>query len=51
MNALLKVLEDTPKHAVILLVVENRESLIETVHSRSIDMFSQKKRIIDTPYQ
>lgn len=51
MNALLKVLEDTPKHAVILLVVENRESLIETIHSRSIDMFSQKKRIIDTPYQ
>lgn len=41
MNALLKVLEDTPEHAIILLVVDNREALLETIHSRTIDLFSQ----------
>jgi DNA polymerase-3 subunit delta' len=47
MNALLKVLEDTPRHAIILLVVSDRESLLETIHSRTIDLFRSEIRIID----
>lgn len=45
MNALLKVLEDTPEHAVILLVVADREALLDTIHSRTIDLFRQSRRI------
>lgn len=51
MNALLKVLEDTPEHAVILLVVADRESLLDTIHSRTIDLFRQSRRIIDDTHR
>lgn len=47
MNALLKVLEDTPEHAIILLAVSNREALLETIHSRTIDLYRQAHRLID----
>jgi hypothetical protein len=47
MNALLKVLEDTPEYAIILLVVSDRESLLDTIHSRTIDLFRPSRRIID----
>jgi DNA polymerase III, delta subunit len=47
MNALLKVLEDTPRHAIILLVVSDREALLETIHSRTIDLFRSERRLID----
>lgn len=33
-NAILKTLEDCPVYAIILLVVEHHESLLETIHSR-----------------
>lgn len=51
MNALLKVLEDTPEHAVILLVVSDRESLLDTIHSRTIDLFRRSRRIIDDTHR
>ena len=51
MNALLKVLEDTPRHAIILLVVGDREALLETIHSRTIDLFRQERRIIDRAHE
>lgn len=51
MNALLKTLEDTPEHAVILLVVSDRESLLDTIHSRTIDLFRQSRRIIDDTHR
>jgi DNA polymerase III delta prime subunit len=47
MNALLKVLEDTPTHAIILLVVSDRETLLETIHSRTIDLFRSGRRFVD----
>jgi len=51
MNAFLKVLEDTPEHAVILLVVADRESLLDTIHSRTIDLFRQSRRIVDDTHR
>jgi len=51
MNALLKVLEDTPEHAVILLVVADREALLDTIHSRTIDLFRQSRRIVDDTHR
>lgn len=39
MNAVLKILEEPPKYAIILLVVENPASIIETIHSRTITLF------------
>ena len=43
MNALLKVLEDTPKNSVIILVVTEAESILETIHSRTINLFRKKQ--------
>lgn len=39
MNALLKVLEDCPIYAWIILVVTNPEALIGTIHSRTINLY------------
>lgn len=47
MNALLKVLEDTPKYAIIILIVADREALLDTIHSRTIDLFRQTHRVPD----
>lgn len=51
MNALLKVLEDTPEHAIILLVVKDRESLLDTIHSRTIDLFRQNHRLLNETHR
>ena len=51
MNALLKVLEDTPAYAIIILVVADREALLDTIHSRTIDLFRQSRRIIDETHR
>lgn len=37
-NALLKILEECPKYAVIILEVENPNSVLETIRSRVIDL-------------
>jgi hypothetical protein len=39
MNALLKVLEECPIYASIMLVVEDPEALLETIHSRSMNLY------------
>jgi DNA polymerase III gamma/tau subunit len=39
MNASLKILEESPSYLVILLVVSNPENLLETIRSRSINIF------------
>ena len=39
MNATLKVLEEPPDYAIILLIVSNPESLLETIRSRTISLF------------
>lgn len=50
MNALLKTLEDTPDHAIILLVVSDREALIDTIHSRTLDLFRSSNLVRDERY-
>ncbi len=42
MNACLKVFEDPPEYTIILLWVKNPEKLLETIHSRTINLFRQK---------
>jgi hypothetical protein len=42
MNALLKILEECPIYASIILVVEDSEALLETIHSRCIDLYAQR---------
>lgn len=39
MNALLKILEEPPSYAIIILIVSNPEALIETIRSRAITLF------------
>jgi hypothetical protein len=39
MNASLKTLEEPAAHAIIVLVVSDPESLLETIRSRSISLF------------
>ena len=39
MNATLKILEEPPDYAIILLVVSNPESLLETIRSRTINIW------------
>jgi DNA polymerase III delta prime subunit len=41
MNASLKVLEEPPPHAIILLMVKNPESLLETIRSRTINLYTR----------
>lgn len=48
MNASLKVLEEPPEHAVILLVVTNPENLLETIRSRSLNLY-QKNGVESLP--
>ncbi len=45
MNATLKILEEPPVYAIILLIVNNPESLLETIVSRTLNGFSWKSRI------
>lgn len=56
MNAMLKILEEPPKYAIILLIVKNPESLIETIRSRCLlfswsqekyELEAEKKEWID----
>ena len=39
MNATLKILEEPPQYAIILLIVSNPESLLETIRSRTISIW------------
>ncbi len=39
MNATLKILEEPPAYAIILLIVKNPESLLETIRSRTVSLF------------
>lgn len=41
-NATLKLLEESPTYAIILLVVENPEGILETIHSRTITLFRRQ---------
>lgn len=43
-NATLKLLEEPPTYAIILLIVENPESILETIHSRTITLFRPQSR-------
>ncbi len=40
MNALLKILEDCPEYACIILIVDDPYALISTIHSRCMNFFS-----------
>jgi DNA polymerase III delta prime subunit len=42
MNATLKILEEPPEYAIIFLIVKNPESLLETILSRSLNLYSMK---------
>jgi DNA polymerase III gamma/tau subunit len=44
MNATLKILEEPPKYALILLIVKNPESLLETIISRSLNLYKSEAR-------
>jgi DNA polymerase III delta prime subunit len=44
MNATLKVLEEPPVYALILLIVKNPESLLETIISRSLNLYKSEIR-------
>jgi hypothetical protein len=44
-NALLKVLEECPPYAVILLEVESPNSILDTIRSRSIDLTSMRASV------
>jgi DNA polymerase III subunit delta' len=39
MNASLKILEEPPAYAIILLIVSNPENIIETIRSRTLTFF------------
>ncbi len=45
MNAALKILEEPPIYAIIFLVVNNPESLLETITSRTLNVFLRNKRL------
>lgn len=45
MNASLKILEEPPEYAIIILEVKNPEALLETIRSRTITFFRGKKSI------
>lgn len=45
MNASLKILEEPPEYAIILLVVENPEGILETIRSRTITLFRPESPI------
>lgn len=45
MNAMLKILEEPPQYAIIILIVANPEALIETVRSRCLIFFRDLVRI------
>ena len=42
-NALLKILEESPAYAIILLEVENQNSILETIRSRTINLSETKQ--------
>lgn len=49
-NALLKILEECPPYAVILLVVTSPQSIIETIHSRTLLLYSSNTEVsLDKP--
>ncbi|MBP6981803.1 hypothetical protein KBB25_03460 [Candidatus Gracilibacteria bacterium] len=45
MNASLKILEEPPEYAIIILEVKNPEAIIETIRSRTITFFRDTKHI------
>lgn len=44
MNGLLKILEEPPEYAIIILIVTNPEALIDTIRSRTITLFRAYKK-------
>lgn len=46
-NALLKVLEEAPEYAIILLEVANANSILETIKSRTINLTENKQSDAD----
>ena len=47
-NAALKLIEDCPDYAVIILVVKNPKLLLGTIHSRTLDLFrAENSEILD----
>lgn len=49
MNASLKILEEPPSYALILLVVNNPESLLETIRSRTLNFFRNQSFLESNP--
>ncbi len=49
MNALLKILEECPSYAIIILVVEDPETLLDTIHSRCINFYKNYDTSILSP--
>lgn len=45
MNSLLKILEEPPEYAIILLVTNEPNSLLETITSRTIRLHRYEKNI------
>lgn len=51
-NALLKILEECPSYAVIILEVDNPHSVLETIRSRVIDLSSTENQLhLDSLWQ
>lgn len=47
-NSALKMLEDYPPYAVIILLVKNPKKLLSTIESRTISLFQNEKDYLDT---
>lgn len=43
-NALLKIFEEPPVHAIIVLISKNKESILETLRSRAVTIVSKKEK-------
>lgn len=45
LNSMLKILEEPPEHAIIILVTDEPNSLLDTIRSRTLQLFHSKKTI------
>ncbi len=43
LNSMLKILEEPPEHAIIILVTDEPNSLLDTITSRTLHLFRSKK--------
>ncbi len=46
-NALLKIFEEPPVHAIIVLISKNKESILETLRSRAVTIVSKKEKQVN----